>query len=152
MNSEMFCSLLPHGSAVRKVTPGSVWSALSGLIPGRIFWISAPDTCDTARVVVPVTTMSPAGASAAAVACAVAAVVVVASAPAGAGASAVVGPGACVTCATAGAPDISASTETPIRNRLLVTPVIDTLPPARCRPAASMAPRRQIAVRPVTLM
>ena len=53
----MFCSLLPHGSAVRKVTPGNVWSAFSGLTPGRIFCMSTPLICATERVAVPVTTI-----------------------------------------------------------------------------------------------
>jgi hypothetical protein len=43
---------------VRKVTPGSVCNAFSGLMPGRTFWISTPDTWLTERVVAPVTTMS----------------------------------------------------------------------------------------------
>src|SRR5258708_22349642 len=52
MNRIGFCSLLPHGSAVRYSTPGRVWIALSGLAPGWIFWISAPAR-DTAERVEP---------------------------------------------------------------------------------------------------
>jgi hypothetical protein len=39
-NSDRFCSLLPHGSAVWKLTPGRVCRAFRGFVPGRIFWIS----------------------------------------------------------------------------------------------------------------
>src|SRR3954471_20085137 len=49
MNSEVFCSLLPHGSAVTYSTPGRVWMAFRGDRPGRIFCISAPLSCTAER-------------------------------------------------------------------------------------------------------
>ena len=51
MNSEVFCSLLPQGSAVTYITPGRVWIAFSGDSPGRIFCISEPLSCTAERVV-----------------------------------------------------------------------------------------------------
>ncbi len=43
---------------MRKVTPGSVWSAFNGLMPGRIFWISLPSSVTTERVRREVTTIA----------------------------------------------------------------------------------------------
>ncbi len=40
--SDSFCSLLPQGSAVLNTTPGRLWIALSGLMPGMIFCACTP--------------------------------------------------------------------------------------------------------------